>query len=448
MEVATVETSNLMVVREIIEPCRIKLNIAVPVERVKAIFEKTQKEFGKFGKVPGFRPGKSPRDLVLRHYGKTIREEAKKELLKTAADEAIKQEKLEAETTPRLENPEKLEFVETTAFTFSISFDVTPTFTVPDYKNLNLVRPAITVDESSVNQAISGLLERRATFEKVEREAQAGDLLKVNYHGTLSESGLVLPDNVKFLLDGQGTWLPLRKPEIIPGATVALVGAKPGAEVTFPVCFPEDFFEKTLVGKNADFTVTVLEVHATQTPALTDDLARQMGAKDAADMKDRVKTMLSTQETRRQDETLRQQILEVVLNLPDFAMPPSLLSRQTLQDFLHTYEAELRKGRKEDEVKAEQEQMMEKSKNASRIQMKRYYVLRAIAEQEKISVDPQEVMAVVEHLAKTQNLSPKVAQRRLADSGGLEDIFVHLRESKTLDRILALSRVMNQPAAT
>jgi len=443
-----VETSNLMVVREIVAPCRIKLNIAVPVERVKAVFEKTMKEFGKFGKVPGFRPGKSPRDLVLRHYGKAIRDEARKELIKTATEEAIKQEQVEAETAPRLENPEKLEFAETAAFTFSISMDIAPTFTVPEYKGLMLVRPPQTVNDQSVDETINGLLERRTTFEKVEREAQAGDLLKVNYHGTLADSTVVLADNVKFLLDGQGTWLPLRQPEIIPGATAAMAGAKVGAEVTFTAHFPEDFFEKSLVGKSAEFTVSVLEIHAAQTPALTDDLARQMGAKDVIDMKERVKTMLTSQETQRQGETLRQQILENLMNIPDFAMPPSLLSRQAMQDFLRSYEAELRKGRKENEVMAEQEKLMAQSQTAAHTQMKRYYILRAIATAENVTVEPSAVMAVIEQLAKSQNLSVKVAQRRLADSGGLDDIFIHLRESKTLDRILELSRVMNQPAAT
>lgn len=439
------EQAALKVVREVVEPCRVKLTIDVPVEETRRVFEKAFAEVRKHGKIDGFRPGKTPRNLILRHYGSTIREEARKELLREATKQAIEQEKVTAETAPRLEPAEPPAFVEDAPFAFAVSFDVTPVFALPAYQDMKLARTVAAVDTTTVEKAIQDWLLQRAKYEAVDRAAQEGDMLKVAWHGELSEPLADLPEHTKFLLDNPDGWLPMRKPDIIPGAVTAMVGLKAGEERTFAVNFPSDYMEKNLIGKSATFTIRIIEVQGPQAVALTDAIAQEMGHKDVADMKTSVQKYLTTEEDRRQDEALRGQVLQALLQVPDFPLPPATLSRETVDEFVRISNLELRRGRKEEDLKADQDKLFAQARTTAVQKLKRRYVLRAVADAEKIEVSSEEMMHMVSYLATSQKVAPKTLLRQMDESGRIGDLHDYIRETKTL--ALVLKRALGEDLA-
>lgn len=441
------ENAPLLVTREQPEPCTLKLKIEVPLPRVQAAFQEALDEFRRHARIPGFRPGKTPLEVLLRHHGKRLREEALQGLLRKSVDEALKQEKIAPETNPRIEEQDKLAFDENQALTFAIAFDLAPAFDVPAYVGIAVTRQPLAVLDEHVNSLISERLQRRATHEKVERPAQAGDMLKVSYRGELEEAGVVVPESAKLLLESDDVWFSMRPPEMIPGTIAALLGAEAGGQRRFQATMPDDFFEPAVAGKRINYTYTVHEVHQVQVPELTDELAKDFGSTSAAEVKARTKEYLTVMQKRSQEENLREQVLKTLMQIPDFPLPSRLVNRETYQAFSQLLEREFRAGKKESDIQTEQNALMEQARALARVQLKRHYILRAIAEAEKIRVTAEDVDAAVESVARYQRVSPKIAQRRLVDSGRISDLYDSVLESKALEFVISKAAITEAAGA-
>jgi trigger factor len=434
-----VEKAALKIVRETVEPCRVKLTIEVPVQQVDAEFAKMFGEFHKFGKLDGFRPGKAPKAMVLRQFGARIREEARKELVGKTVEAAIEQEKLTPETQPRLENGDKLELKEGSPLNLTVTFDIAPEFPLPDYRNFQLQagKPAEVTGES-VDQFIKNLLQRRAEFSKVERPAQAGDMLKTSWKGTLAEAVdlAAIPEHSRYILENADGRLIMRTPEILPGAMDALIGSQAGDTKTFAVNFPANYFIKPLAGKQASYTVTVNEVQAPDVPEIDDKVAKDFGHETAADLKEAVAKHLANEEEQNRKEQLRNQVNNLLMaQVAQFPLPPAVVSRQSVDEFIRLFNNEIRNGRKENEVMAEQEKLMAQAKANIECQLRRSYILRAVAKAEKLSVSHDEISSAMASLAQMQQVTPQVLYKRLSDSGRIHDLYEHLLMNKTLDQV-------------
>ena len=193
----------LTVVREEPEPCHVKLDIEVPQKRVKRVFDDVVKAFRKSAAVPGFRKGKTPRQLLLKRYAKDIEEEAKTRLFREVSREAWEKEDLVPETTPRIENEEMITFSPDTVFTFAITFDIAPDFELPDYTSVTVSEESTDIGEDSVQEVIDGWLQQRASYETVDRPAEEGDVLKVSYKGRLLDAEDEPPETARFLLEAE-----------------------------------------------------------------------------------------------------------------------------------------------------------------------------------------------------------------------------------------------------
>lgn len=437
--------ADLTVLREVVEPCRVKLTIDVSAEEVGRVFARNLAEFRKQGKVPGFRPGKTPKDLVLRHYGPKVREETRRELIRENTEKAVKQENLRAETGPRVENPEALVFNEDAPFHFAVSLDVAPEFALPNHRDLNVTRKVTVVDDALVEQTIQEWLQRRVSYQKVERPAQAEDMLKVAWHGDLADVGTALPEHVRFLLDNPDGWLPVKTPEIIPGAIAAVIGLKAGDEAKFDAVFPADYFEKALTGKSATFRVRIIEVQAPQLPELNDKLAQDMGHKNLETLRTFVRGHLNRQEERRQHDVMGEQILAALLRVPEFPLPPAVLSRATIDEFVRLYNQELRGGKKEADIQAAQDKLMEQARALAAQNLRRHYVVGAVADAEKISVSQEELAHAIASLAEAQRVTPKALYHQLEENGRLGALHDQIREAKTIDCLLKSCKIDGQP---
>ena len=429
----------MTVVREEPEPCRVKLNIEVAADEVKAVFSDMIETFRKHANLPGFRKGKSPRALVLRRFSKKIVEEAKADIIRQSVEAAIEKEGLEPETRPRIENEDQLELRDGDSFVFAVTFDVTPPFDLPDYRSIEVGTGPADVGESDIDTAIRDWLRGRASYDTVDRPAQAGDLLKVSYDGKLLDAGdgEELPETANVLLNAADTWLALREPEIIPGTIEALIGVEADSERTVKVSFPEAYFESSLAGKSAEYVVRVAEVQSEQIPELTDELAQEMGAPDAESMRETVRARLEADGERRREEATRNQVLSALMEAVDFPLPPAILASETYTAFMGMLQDEARQGRREEELKESQNEILERAREAARRRLKRHYVLRGIAKEEGIKVEASEVDAYIQVLCLYQRVQPKALRRRLEQSGRIAEVINQVLERKTLEHVVS-----------
>ena len=201
-----------------LEPCRVQLDIEVPASRVDQVYSQAVQRFKQEANIPGFRPGKAPDSLLERRFPKEIQNEAIQRLVNESLQKAIQEEDLTIQTRPEVADEENLEVQKGTSFCFSVSFDIAPDFELPEYKGLKIDKEKEQVSDEEIKEFLDGWLQQRAEYEKVDRPAQSGDVLKVSYEGQLTDGTddtEEWSESQKQLLKAEDTWLALQEPELL-----------------------------------------------------------------------------------------------------------------------------------------------------------------------------------------------------------------------------------------
>lgn len=426
------------VVREEPAPCRIKLDVEISAETITDLHAQVERDYCRHARIPGFRPGKAPRALLERHYGARILEDLKDRLIREGTRAALADQKVSPLTVPQVENEQALRVKEGEDFVFAIDFEVAPEFDLPDYRNLDLPSDHVDIAEDKVDDFIGRLLSRRTSYEKVERPAQAGDLLKATYQATLPE-GFEVPASARYLVEGKETWVGLREPEILPGITEALTGIEAGGAKDVEVAFPGDFYETAFAGRTLPYHVEVIEVQTAVVPELTDDVAKSLGAESAEDVRERVRISLHDEERRNAHNARREAVVDQLLENVDFPVPPSLLARESYDQMVVLYQQAARGGATEAQLKEQMEAMRQQAGETAQRSLKRKFLLEKIAEAEHLVLDPREVDTTIRIMAHYQKISEKKCLQRLRESGRLMDVIDDIRANRALQHILHLN---------
>ena len=241
---------------ETIAPCKKQLRVEIEAAEVDSIFESMTKQFQKEARLPGFRPGKAPKDMVLRKYDQDIQDEVKKQLISEHYRKALTDEKLEVLGYPDIE---ELQFGSGKAMQFLATVETAPSFEMPDYKGLPIKIEAKSVSDEDVDKAINLLRDQRVDFKTVEREVSSADMVVVNYTGTCDGKPLTeIAPTAKGLTEQTAFWVDMEPGKFIPGFSEQLVGAKASDKRTVNVDFPADFVTEQLAGRKGVYEVEVV----------------------------------------------------------------------------------------------------------------------------------------------------------------------------------------------
>lgn len=445
----TVDKDNLLIVRNEPEPCRVRLDIEIPAAEMEALRERTVKGFRRQARLPGFRPGKSPRKMIERRFAREIREETMHLAVRETVDLALEKEDIKPETRPRVEEEDRLSYEPGESFMYSISFDVPPHFETPEFRNLVVNRRAPRVDDNSVNEIIDNFREQRASYEPVDRAAQPGDLLRVTYRGTPLEPDTAvseLPESAQFFLTADETWMQMGEPELLPGCVEAMTGAEPGEEREFHVVFPESFMEKSLCGLGFGYRVLVKEVHAQSVPAFTDEMAQAFGAEDVESARRNVREQLENRDREEREQELRNNLMDNLLQGLDFDVPPAIMGREAYDVFRAMLERVYRENPERANDGNLQEELMEQARQVARHRLRQRYVLLRIAEEEKIEVPSGDFDSLLDNMAEAYRMTRKKLVRRLRENGRLADMYLRMQESRTMDHILSMATIVDESA--
>ncbi len=431
--------STLKVNREESVPCHLKLHVEVPEEQVDEVFNKFERDCMNKAKVPGFRPGKVPRNMIRKQYGKQIQEQATEKLIQDKVQEALKQEGLTPESQPILEDKKNISAERGRPFSFTFEFDVEPEFELPDYRNIAVPDEGEKVDDSQVEEMIGEVLQGRRSYETVERPAELEDLLKADYQAKLDEEKMAeYPESAKFILQNENGWLALRDPEILPGIKESLLGVQAGDTCEITVEFPDDFFESSLAGQSLQYVVDVKEVQGAVTPELTDETAKELGAESAEDVRNKVRGNLEQRADQERKGRQRQEIVNSLLDEVEMTIPPHSLAQETSELYMQMNQRDSggqggEAGEGGDE-KSEDEKQQEADR-AARHRLKRSYILRKIADTENIKVEQNEMQSTIESLSRYHQTSAQDLMQRLQESGRIVDLLDDIRANKTLEHL-------------
>ena len=428
---------------ETLAPCKRLLRFELDVKAVDEAFEAATRDFIKHARLPGFRPGKAPKEMVLKQFEKDIAEDVKRKLIGDAYRQGIKDKNLEVLGYPDIE---EIHFERGQALQFAATVEIKPEFELPEYRGLPARRETGGVTDDDVAKAIDILREQASKFNKVDREAREGDIVVVNYAGKCEGKPLAeLAPTAKSLGEQKGFWIEVKPTSFIPGFAMQLVGAKAGDRRSVTVDFPQESVSAPLAGKKGDYEVEVVEVKEKELPALDETFAKGLGAEGVEALRDGVRRDLQNEFNQRQKRNIRNQIAAALLSRVDFGLPESLLAEETRQQVYQLVEDNQRRGVPKEAIEAQKEQVYALAQNIARDRIKTGFLLRRIADREGIRAETHEVTARISVLAQANDMAPQKYAQELEKSGRLGEVYHLVITEKVMNFLHENARIEDVP---
>src|SRR5690348_12873137 len=241
------------------------LEVQVPVEAVREAEEKTARRYATSVRLPGFRPGKAPPQLVKKRFKDAIRQQVIESLVQGAFQEVIDREQLKVASQPHVHD---LKFTEGEPLTFELHVEVRPNVELARTQGFRVSRPAAQVTTEQVEEQIEQLREQRAMWHPVEEKPAPGDRVTVL---------LATEDETGHIGEGKEYPLVLGEGQAIPGIEELIMELTPGQTVERAVRWPDDFPDESQRGKSKNVRVTLQDVKRKELPSLDDAFAREVG---------------------------------------------------------------------------------------------------------------------------------------------------------------------------
>jgi trigger factor len=405
---------------------RRKVTIEVEADEIKHELDKAYNELKRGVVLKGFRPGHAPRPLLERFFGDQVRGEVIQKLVSEYTQKALDENDLKPIVPPEIVT-EETDLQK--ALKFSAVFDLRPELVVKDYEGLKVQEAKIEVSDEDLNSTLERLRERQATLKKIDDRTvvEQGDYVLASIEGL--ENGRAL-ESVK----AEDQLLQVTDKAIAHGLDEILVGAEVKSPKTGTKTYPEDYTQKELAGKTVDWRVTAKEIYRRDLPALDDDFAKDQGLEDLAGLRQRVREDLLAHAKREADARARQGLLDLVLERNPVEVPESLVARerQGMEAELHqTLEAGgLSHEQVTEQLKNSADDLQQRAEKRARTTL----LVDAIAEQEKVEVDDEEVG---ERVAKDVTESGR-NRDRVAEFYRKEENRQALRQQMRREKVLEL----------
>ncbi|SIR82810.1 trigger factor [Aquipseudomonas alcaligenes] len=297
-----------------------RMTIGVPAERIETEVTKRLQQTARRAKVPGFRPGKVPMNVIRQRYEDAARQEALGDLIQATFYEAIVEQKLNPAGAPAVEpkvfeKGKDLEYVAT--------FEVFPEIKLAGFDGIAIERLQADVTDADLDNMLEILRKQNTRFEAVERAAENGDQLNIDFVGKIDGEAFAGGS-------AKGTPLVLGSGRMIPGFEEALVGVKAGEERVINPTFPADYQNLDLAGKTVEFTVTVNSVSAPQLPELNDDFFALFGIKEGGLEGFRAEVRKNMERELRQaiKSKVKNQVMEGLLAANPVEVPKALIGNE------------------------------------------------------------------------------------------------------------------------
>lgn len=425
-------------------PCKKLLRVEVSAAEVDRVRAEVTADFVRQVRLPGFRPGKAPRHLVERQFGERIVEEAKRKLINESYRKALEEHHLTPVTSPDIE---EVQFAPGEPLVFAARVEVEPQFALPDYAGLPVRREKREVTEEDVVRALDVLREQRAEFVDVDRPVQTGDYVVVNY--TATSEGRPLTDfapTARGLTAQKDFWLHVQTAHFIPGFTDQLIGAVRGERRTVTVTFPADFVARELAGRLGVYEVDIVQVKEKRLPAVDEDLARAYGAESLERLREGVRKDLENELRAKLKRETRNQLIATLLGRVQLDLPESLLETETRGAVYDIVKANAERGVPKEAIDRQKDEIYQAAQLTARDRLKITFILRRIAEAEKITVSREELTRQILYLANQRNVKPERLVKEMQESGELNELHQQLLNSKVLDLLESKAAIEEIPA--
>ncbi len=299
-------------------------SVVVPAAEIEGKVAAKLAEVGRTIKLPGFRPGKVPVNLVRQRYGASITAEVMQDSLNTAADLVVEERGLRPAGQPKIElvGQPDVKAAQASDLAFSMEMELLPEITPPDLAALKLTRLRSEVAPEVVEKTLERLASQQRDSVPVEdRGAETGDVLTVDFAGSVDgdafEGGAGTDTKVE--IGGEG---------FIPGFSEGMIGLRPGEERDVPVTFPAAYHAEALAGKDAVFHITAKALGKPAPLAIDDALATKLGFESLDKLRETVSAQMQRELDQMSRLRIKRELLDVLADQAAFPAPQNLVDAE------------------------------------------------------------------------------------------------------------------------
>ena len=351
------------------------LKIFIDKETMNSYMDEKYEEIKGTVNLKGFRPGKVPKEILKRQFGKAVFGEVLDKVLKDTSTKALEENKIKPAGQPKLDlktygEDKELEYV--------LSVTELPKVEIKSLENIKFDEYTVKIDDSETDKRIKEIAKNQPNFKEgaADTKAKEGDLVALDYKATI--------DGKEFKgSEGKNTQLTLGKDLFLKGFDKQLIGVKKDDEKVVEATLPENYPEKELVNKKAKFNCKILSVKQPQEVKIDDDFAKNLGAKDLKDLKALISKQINDEYKNSLDQLSKNQILKEIEKIKVEEVPGNLVEEEVKI---------LSQGMSEDEAKKNKKSFEEKAKT----RIKTGLILNEFGEKNQIKVSEQEIQAEVQ----------------------------------------------------
>lgn len=412
-----------------------RLSVGVPADRVDGAVDQRLREASRNVRLPGFRPGKVPMRVMKQRFGAGVRQEVLGEVISQTFQEAVQSENLRPAGQPKIE-PKSFDAGKDIEYT--AIFEIFPTVAVKDVAGFDVKKPVADVTEDDVNEIIEVFRKQQGSLETVERAAEEGDTVVIDFVGT--RDGEAFEGG-----SGDDLSLELGSGRMIPGFEDGISGMSAGDKKSLDLTFPDDYQQEDLQGAAVQFDITVKEVKAMELAPLDDKLFASYGVEEGGEetFRAEVKKNMERELRNAVQNHVKQQVMDAIVDAhADLEIPSSLVGQEI--NAMRSQMFQQFGGQANQNMDLQSILPDEMFKEQAERRVKLGLLLSEMIGKFDLQADSAKVRAMIEDIASTYQEPEEVVNYYYSENEQLAQIESRVLEDQIVDKVLEAASVAEE----
>jgi len=412
-----------------------RLSVAVPADRVDGAVDQRLREASRNVRLPGFRPGKVPMRVMKQRFGAGVRQEVLGEVISQTFQEAVQSENLRPAGQPKIE-PKSFDAGKDIEYT--AIFEIFPTVAVKEVAGFDVKKPVADVTEDDVNEIIEVFRKQQGSLETVERAAEEGDTVVIDFVGT--RDGEAFEGG-----SGDDLSLELGSGRMIPGFEDGISGMSAGDKKSLDLTFPDDYQQEDLQGAAVQFDITVKEVKAMELAPLDDKLFASYGVEEGGEetFRAEVKKNMERELRNAVQNHVKQQVMDAIVEAhADLEIPSSLVGQEI--NVMRSQMFQQFGGQPNQNMDLQSILPDDMFKEQAERRVKLGLLLSEMIGKFDLQADSAKVRAMIEDIASTYQEPEEVVNYYYSENEQLAQIESRVLEDQIVDKVLEAASVAEE----
>lgn len=374
---------------ENINDTRKKITFSFDAKQVAEENDKVVKDFVKSAKIPGFRPGKAPVNMVVKLYAKDIKEQLERSLTGKAIDALNDIKEFDVYAVVDLKNEEK-----DGGFRLEFTADIYPEVKLPESLATKVELEKTDATDEEIENAVKFHLNQRAKYNEVDREIKAGDFVRLSYAGKIDGVSVnELAPEMPLYADQKSTWEEAGNKEApgIQGVVQGIVGMKKGEKKTLSHEFPKDVKNDKIAGKTAQYEVEIFDIREKEMPKLDAEFFKSFDVDSEEKFREKIKESIENEKKSNNEILKRQFAVEQLMEKTDFKLPESAVEDERHSILEEMMMRLLSQGASREDIEKNKESLFDNAGKEAEGRAKMRIFLNRVAKANDLKIDNEDM---------------------------------------------------------